>query len=232
MDGRRDVVPGCSGQRTRLCGRGHRRRSKTSVAAFGRFFAHYKRVPEALRAVLCCAPTPAVINALAAKRSNPKRTPMDRKTLLAAMTGALALAMETAQAMADSSDSELADARRVFLSPGALPACSEGAAARWRRKTAPSRRTTPKRSRVHRRLQDARRALMAFMGKLDAHAKAQNGGLTAEAALRSHGHHPRRSGQGREAHPCAVRRLRGQRAQKATLGRGLRRLCQAALPRD
>jgi len=104
-------------------------RSKASAAAFGRFFAHYKRVPEALRIAAQPAaqvPTPA-INALAkpSAANTPKRPPMDRKTLIATMAGCLALAQETAQAMADSSDSELSEAGRTCLADGALPACSK-----------------------------------------------------------------------------------------------------------
>ena len=160
-------------------------RSKTSVAAFGRFFAHYKRVPEALRAVpAAAAPTPPAINALAKpSAATPKRTPMDRKTLLAAMTGALALAMETAQAMADSSDSELADAGRLCLADGALPACSKVMQPLAQKDGAEPTNYTEA-LRVFAAASKMLGGSDGLMGKLDAlHAKAQNGGLTAEAAL-------------------------------------------------
>ena len=184
MDGRRTWFPAAQAKELGFADEVIAGRSKTSVAAFGRFFAHYKRVPEALRAVpAAAAPTPPNQRAGQAKRSNPKRTPMDRKTILAAMTGALASPRKTAQAMADSSDSELADAGRLLPSRWRPAGLFEGNAAagaeRRRRADEPHRSAARVRCR-----QDARRLRWPGRGKLDAlHAKAQNGGLTAEAAL-------------------------------------------------
>ena len=161
-------------------------RSKASAAAFGRFFAHYKRVPEALRIAAQPAaqvPTPA-INALAkpSAANTPKRPPMDRKTLIATMAGCLALAQETAQAMADSSDSELSEAGRTCLADGALPACSKALQPLAQKDGAEPTN-----------LSDALRVFAAaskllggadgIVGKLDAlKAKADTGGVSAEAA--------------------------------------------------
>lgn len=169
-------------------------RSKASASAFCRFFAHYKHVPEALRA----APAPAAvaapvsqpvappqINALAkpGAAATQKRTPMDRKTLLAAMTGALALAMETAQAMADSSDTELSEAGRACLADGALPACSK-VMQPLAQKDGAEPTNFAEAARVFAAASKMLGGSDGLMGKLDAlHAKAQNGGVSAEAAL-------------------------------------------------
>jgi ATP-dependent protease ClpP protease subunit len=161
-------------------------RSKASAAAFGRFFAHYKRVPEALRIAAQPAaqvPTPA-INALAkpSAANTPKRPPMDRKTLIATMAGCLALAQETAQAMADSSDSELADASRVFLSPEALPACSK-ALQPLAQKDGAEPTNLSEALRVFAAASTLLGGADGIVGKLDAlKAKADTGGVSAEAA--------------------------------------------------
>lgn len=161
-------------------------RSKASAAAFGRFFAHYKRVPEALRIAAQPAaqvPTPA-INALAkpSAANTPKRPPMDRKTLVSTLAGCLALGAETAQAMADSSDSELSEAGRTCLADGALPACSKAIQA-----LAQKLEAEPTNFSEALRVFAAASKLLGgpdgIVGKLDAlKAKADTGGVSAEAA--------------------------------------------------
>ena len=161
-------------------------RSKASAAAFGRFFAHYKRVPEALRIAAQPAaqvPTPA-INALAkpSAANTPKRPPMDRKTLIATMAGCLALAQETAQAMADSSDSELSEAGRTCLADGALPACSK-ALQPLAQKDGAEPTNLSEALRVFAAASKLLGGPDGIVGKLDAlKAKADTGGVSAEAA--------------------------------------------------
>ena len=161
-------------------------RSKASAAAFGRFFAHYKRVPEALRIAAQPAaqvPTPA-INALAkpSAANTPKRPPMDRKTLIATMAGCLALAQETAQAMADSSDSELSEAGRTCLADGALPACSK-ALQPLAQKDGAEPTNLSEALRVFAAASKLLGGADGIVGKLDAlKAKADTGGVSAEAA--------------------------------------------------
>ena len=162
-------------------------RSKASAAAFGRFFAHYKRVPEALRIAAQPAaqvPTPA-INALAkpSAANTPKRPPMDRKTLIATMAGCLALAQETAQAMADSSDSELSEAGRTCLADGALPACSK-ALQPLAQKDGAEPENLSEALRVYAAAASILGGKDGIVGKLDAlKAKAESGHVSAAAAL-------------------------------------------------
>lgn len=160
-------------------------RSKVSASAFGRFFANYKRIPESLRMPAKEATQAPQINALAkpSAATPPKRTPMDRKTLLAAMTGALALATECAQAMADSSDPEMADAARLCLAEQALPACVNAL-----QPLAQKDGVEPTNySEAHRVFTATAKALGGtdgLLGKLDAlKAKAAQSGVSASAAL-------------------------------------------------
>lgn len=102
----------------------------TAYAAFGRVLNSYRNVPAALaRAATAPAPrrslsTPApVALAQTPVAATPKRTPMERKILLANLLGALALASDMAQAAADSSDAELAEMGRQVLDTNRLPAC-------------------------------------------------------------------------------------------------------------
>jgi hypothetical protein len=107
---------------------------------------------------------------------------MDRKTLIATMAGCLALAQETAQAMADSSDSELADASRVFLSPEALPACSK-ALQPLAQKDGAEPTNLSEALRVFAAASTLLGGADGIVGKLDAlKAKADTGGVSAEAA--------------------------------------------------
>lgn len=106
--------------------------SATAVAyapVFGRVLNSYRNVPAALmRSSAPTAParplpkTPVAL-AQTPVAATPKRTPMERKTLLANLLGALALASDMAQAAADSPDAELAEMGRQVLDTNRLPAC-------------------------------------------------------------------------------------------------------------
>lgn len=103
--------------------------SPTAYAAFGRVLNSYRNVPAALMRSSAPAaparPLPKTPVALAQTpvAAPPKRTPMERKTLLANLLGALALASDMAQAAADSPDAELAEMGRQVLDTNRLPAC-------------------------------------------------------------------------------------------------------------
>ena len=90
--------------------------------AFARFVNSYRNAPAQLR-----------VQAVATKpiASAPKPTPkppriltMEKKQIIAGLAASLAVAMEYAQAGADSGDAELAEACSVMLADQALPACS------------------------------------------------------------------------------------------------------------
>ncbi|TXH44771.1 MAG: Clp protease ClpP [Desulfurellales bacterium] len=101
----------------------------TAYAAFGRVLNSYRNVPAALTRASAPAatarPLPKLPVALAQTpvAATPKRTPMERKTLLANLLGALALASDMAQAAADSPDPELSEMGRQVLDSNRLPAC-------------------------------------------------------------------------------------------------------------
>lgn len=102
--------------------------SATAYAAFGRVWNAYRNVPATLRAASASARpriTPPAPVALAQKPSaaTQTRTPMERKTLLANLLGALSLASDMAQAAADSPDAELSELGRQVLDTNRLPAC-------------------------------------------------------------------------------------------------------------
>jgi len=103
--------------------------SPTAYAAFGRVLNTYRNVPAALTRASAPAatarPLPKLPVALAQTpvAATPKRTPMERKTLLANLLGALALASDMAQAAADSPDPELSEMGRQVLDSNRLPAC-------------------------------------------------------------------------------------------------------------
>lgn len=101
------------------------RPAQINAKAFARFASYYRNAPAQLRNLQ--RPAPPTVSALAkpsAATPAPKRTTlMEKKTLLANLTGALALAMEMAQAAADSPDAELSELGRGILDSDRLPAC-------------------------------------------------------------------------------------------------------------
>lgn len=165
-------------------------RSKVSAAAFGRFFAHYKRVPEALRGSVPAAPVaaaPPSINALAKPSETPtpkrKSPTMDRKTIVANLAAGLALCTEMAQAAADSPDAELSELGRTCLADGALPACSK-ALQPLAQKDGAEPENLSEALRVYAAAASILGGKDGIVGKLDAlKAKAESGHVSAAAAL-------------------------------------------------
>lgn len=163
-------------------------RSKVSAAAFGRFFAHYKRVPEALRGSVPAAPVaaaPPSINALAKPSETPtpkrKSPTMDRQTIVENLAAGLALCFDMAQAASDSPDAELSELGRTCLA--ALPACSKAL-----QPLAQKDNADPENLIEALRVYAAAAAILGgkdgIVGKLDAlKAKADSGHVSAAAAL-------------------------------------------------